>query len=1099
MTNQKLEKMNTITTLENLVRFLCEELNWPIKIDNFENLHCEPESIKNFRISPKYSIIAQSPLKQLKIITANQPWGIFFIEFEPKKLPLTILRRIVNSLIIITHENNHRLFWQYNNFLFISIIGESSDRHIAIAMSSNLEGEEKPPLIKIFSQNNYNFYLHYLQTEVDLNYLVWPNDPDNVEAWKNQWQQAFYLKPRKLITSSRELAFEMAKITKEIKEHLKWHLEYETESDFLYRELKNLQKTIIHDVDIETFSDIYAQTIVYGLFSARVLYKEEFDFAKIKSIIQFANPFLGFFFDELFKSANIRIIEELGIIYFIELLKKTDIETILKDFRKEKADQDLIIHFYELFLHEYRPELKELRGVYYTPDPVVIFIVKAINELIQSKLGMNDGLIDESVNEQTHLPELQILDPATGTGTFLFHILIQMKLNFEKKYENISQLEREEKWNLFIKNQFLHKITGIELLLVPYTITHLKLGLKLKEYNYHLMKEDKLQLFLSDTLQGPNENKNIDFHANKEVEESQKVEQMIFERKYNIIIGNPPYNKISPSSKWLNTLLDRYRSIEGEKIKEKKRWFDIYTRFIRFGEWKINDSGYGILGFITNNTYLDAPTLNAMRYNLMKSFDEIYIINLHGQQNAKLPPNLEKDENVFAITKGVAIGIFVKFKKNQNFEKIPSIIYYDLWCSRKFKFDFLTKHSLSELNYTLLNPVQPFYLFIPINSVNFNIYNSYISLTEIFNLNTSGIVTSRDQLVISLSKNKLIDNIKLFMDKNLSNQEIRNKFSLGDNQDWKLNMIRKEFVLINKTIESHIIEIEYRPFERRYIFYHPDLVFRTRPDNCIMTSMLLPNIALCIPRNLTNPEFNHILVTNRMIEMKYSSNNRNTHLFPLFIYNIPKNETEIIKNLNFVQNYSEKNLNLTTFILKEFKELLSDESFRKEEYIFYYCIGILHSNLYRRKFSEFIKNDFARIPIPGKKELFLELSEKGREISRLYIQTTEDVIFIENEIIANDFAINYDKNNGKLQLTDIIQIPMPKDIYNFQIGGYNIISKWLGSGNKGEIHRKDFPLFKNTYDGIIRLRDEISKLKKHIEEIDKIILKYGTWPFRGRK
>ena len=675
MLDLELEEIKKISDFDSLVKFLKEKLEWPIDTDDFDELTYEYDP-KTLGIHPDYVVTIKSPIRQLRPLTSNQPWGIFYIEFETKKLPIVLLRRILNSLVKINRHSSNQKVWKYNELLFISAIGESSDRQITLTIFSDPKDGKKETVIKAFSWDKYDTDLHYLQTEIDLNRLHWPKDTNNIVGWKDQWQKAFYLEPREVIQSSKELVHEMVEIAKGIKKQIKLNMEYEEESGFLHELFKNFKEMLIHDLKLDEFADMYAQTVTYGLFTARITHEGVFDLEYIDSIIKFTNPFLKSFFNEIVNHDNLLVIEELGIADLVELLKKSNIEAILRDFGKGKATDDPVIHFYELFLQEYNPKLREIRGVYYTPDPVVSFIVRSVDCLLKMEFGFKDGLADETLDEKTGLPKIQILDPATGTGTFLLHSLIQMKNNFYKKYKDLSGEDRNKKWQSYVKNNFFTRITGFELLLAPYAIAHLKIDLKLKELGYAIDEIDKLRIFLSNTLQGSATGvRDITSYLNVNwlAEEASNARDIKSKLPINIVIGNPPYsglssNKIDYIEKLLRgeisdgTRRSSYFEIDGNKLGEKKAsWiYDDYVKFIRFGQWRIDKTGYGILAFITNHGYIDNPTFRGMREQLLTSFNKIYIFDLHGNKKKnEIPPSGMIDDNVFDIQQGVSIAFFI--------------------------------------------------------------------------------------------------------------------------------------------------------------------------------------------------------------------------------------------------------------------------------------------------------------------------------------------------------------------------------------------------------------------------------------------------------
>lgn len=487
------------------------------------------------------------------------------------------------------------------------------------------------------------------------------------------------------VKSSEQLAKLMAKKTRFMRETLIDILNQDEETgnhSEVYNEYETFKKILIHDLTIPQFSDIYAQTISYGLFTARYYDPtlETFSRQEASNLLPKSNPFLrklfqtiaGYDLDERLKW----VVENL-----VDLLLQTDTKTLMHEFGNKINVDDPVLHFYETFLGEYDPATRKARGVYYTPDPVVKFMVKSVDEILQKDFGLSMGLADnskiqkeiskaESQNKrntktvgtgksQKHFEELhrvQVLDPATGTGTFLLEVFNQIN----KKFENNQGI-----WKSYAQNDLLPRIHGFEILMASYTMVHLKLAMFLTEQGVDLESLNKrLSVYLTNSLEEATLDDGSLFSLTKWLtDEAQEASEIKNNKPVMVVIGNPPYSVSSSNSgEWIQGLIKDYKKDLNEK---KLNLDDDYIKFIRYGQHFIEKNGEGVLAYISNNSFIDGVTHRRMRESLMETFDKIYILDLHGNSKKKeTAPDGSKDENVFDIQQGVSINIFVKKGKN---------------------------------------------------------------------------------------------------------------------------------------------------------------------------------------------------------------------------------------------------------------------------------------------------------------------------------------------------------------------------------------------------------------------------------------------------
>jgi hypothetical protein len=366
MPQAKIERLKSVKDFDALVEYLRDDLEWPIEAEDAEDITFDYNP-RELGIESKYAAKIKT-VKQIRPLVDTQPWGIFYIEFEPKKLPVVVLRRILRALIHSRRQRDDRMkTWDLSDLIFISSLGEAEERSISFAHFS--EAEIGLPELRTFSWDASDTYFHYLQNTLDLDQLRWLVAENDAAAWRAQWSAAFTRRHRYVITTSKQLAIEMARLAAQIRDQVTSVYDYEVASGALHKLYENFKKVLIHDLEIDTFADMYAQTIAYGLFSAKAMHEGEFALENIAALIPNTNPFLKNLFEECTRigSANCLDLDELGVTELVKMLKEIDVEAILHDFGKQKRGEDPVIHFYEDFLREYDPKQKVKRGVFYTP------------------------------------------------------------------------------------------------------------------------------------------------------------------------------------------------------------------------------------------------------------------------------------------------------------------------------------------------------------------------------------------------------------------------------------------------------------------------------------------------------------------------------------------------------------------------------------------------------------------------------------------------------------------------------------------------------------------------------------------------------------
>ena len=678
--------------------------------------------------------------------------------------------------------------------------------------------------------------------------------------------------------------------------------EKEREDSSLQEQFEAFKQILIHDISHKAFADVYAQTIAYGMFAARLHDDSPNTFTRKKAaeLIPKSNPFLrklfqyiaGFDLDERL----VWIVDSLSDIFVY-----ANVEAILAEYGRTTQTEDALIHFYETFLAEYDPNLRKARGVWYTPKPVVNFIVRAVDDILKTEFNLPKGLTDSSktkikvsetsnnkrilVEKEVH--RVQILDPATGTGTFLAETVEHIYKQFQNQ---------KGVWNSYVENDLLPRLNGFELLMASYAMAHLKLDFLLKETGFkptsESNKQERFRIFLTNSLEEGSTELESSF-ANWLSTEANEANKIKKNTPVMVVIGNPPY-AVSSSNKsdWIQNLIADYK----KDLKERKiNLDDDYIKFIRFGQHFIDKNESGILAYISNNSFIDGITHRQMRKHLLESFDKIYIIDLHGNSKKKeVCPNGSPDKNVFDIMQGVSINIFVKTGKKKK-DELGQVLHYDLYGKREFKYEFLNENSLSSLKWNNLKFTKPYYFFVPKDFSDKKEYDKGFKINELFGEGVAGIETIRDAITIHFTSNELRKVVSDF--ENLEEAEIAVKYKTQDSRDWKIKRAKAD-VMNNINNNEAYQEINYRPFDIRKTFYtgkQNGFVCNGRYN--IMKYLLKENLGLVIKRGFDEENAAPIFLTKYIIDRRGWSRpgmQGAETTFPLYIY--PNLHSKIEKN-----------------------------------------------------------------------------------------------------------------------------------------------------------------------------------------------------------
>ncbi len=799
------------------------------------------------------------------------------------------------------------------------------------------------------------------------------------------------------------------------------------------------QKHLIANLSPDEFADLYAQTITYGLFAARTRADGTFNRKLAYDLIPKTIGILR----DIFHFISFDPPEQMQVTVddIAEVLAVADVKAILHQYFKDGKGTDPIFHFYETFLAEYNPQERERRGVYYTPEPVVSYIVRSLDIILKETFDRQDGFATHSVT---------VLDPAGGTLTFLAEATKLAVRQFVAKYGEGAKAR-------FIEDHILQHFFAFELMMAPYAAGHLKMGYLLEELGHKLSGEERFQFYLTNTLEMEELAQTSLPGMASLSEESHLAGKVKKERPVLVILGNPPYSGHSANkSDWITEQIETYKQVDGKPLGEKNpKWLqDDYVKFIRFAQWKIEQIGEGVLGFITNHSYLDNPTFRGMRQSLMNSFDEIYILDLHGNSLKKeKAPDGSKDENVFDIRQGVAIAILVKRKTSAARKKIR---YSELWGLREQKYDWLLKHHHKKTEWSVVRPFAPLYLFVPREEKLQRQFQSYPSIPSLFPTNSVGIVTARDHLTIHWSSQDIWKTVLNFS--SLDPEIARHAYNLGnDARDWQVVLAQED--LKNSGLnKENVVPILYRPFDIRFTYYTgKSRGFHCMPRGEVMKHMLRPNQALVLPRRVeTAIPWSHVFVSSQIVEHVAVSQKTIDYCFPLYLYEEPfasgsgGHSAHQVYQAMFVFEpqaaYATRKPNLNPKLLSSLKEAYHKEP--TPETIFNYIYAVLYSNSYRSKYAEFLKTDFPHVPFTKDAVLFQKLSEKGAELVDLHLlrskKLAKPIAKCEGTGDLRVLKVEYDAEKNRAYInSDTYFAGIPTKVWDYHVGGYQVAEKWL--------------------------------------------------------
>lgn len=896
----------------------------------------------------------------------------------------------------------------------------------------------------------------------------------NIDDFERLANAFFSFKLPKSFTAE-SLATQLAKRTRFLRDIVFNQLEEEIpiEKGDLYNYYQAFKRYLITSLTPQSFADLYAQTITYGMFAARTRNQHEFT---RKNAVEYVPHTTGILSD-LFEYISYAKSEEqitVTIDDIAAVLNVADINSILDQYYKQGKGEDPIMHFYETFLNQYDPSMREKRGVYYTPESVVKYIVRSVHEILKTDFNMPDGLANKDVT---------LLDPAAGTLTFPAEAIKLAVETYVNKYG-------EDGKDNFIRRQILPNFFAFELMMAPYAIGHMKVAYLLESLGFQMKGDDAFKLYLTNTLEMDEiEKQPLPFVASLS-EESHKAGEVKREPVL-VILGNPPYSGASANvNDWTEELLktdidgaQSYYKVDGNPLGEQnpKMLQDDYVKFLRFAQWKIQKAGKGIVAMITNHGWLENPTFRGMRQSMMKTFDKIYVLDLHGNSMKKeTTPEGSKDENVFDIRVGVAISLLVKTPNSEKADR--TVQHSDLYGSRENKYEILNVNDLTSTNWKQLQPGSGFYLLSPRDETKYSEYKSFVQVTDIFPVYSTGIKTHRDAFVIDTDKNALERRISQFRDLSLSDEIIRKAFNLKDTRDWSMSKARKQLEN-NQNWKNLISRIAYRPFDNQYIVYTSDLI--EFPRYTVLKNMELPNLAILVGRQGqvvgVNHGWNLVFITNKIsdVNMFYRGG---TTVLPLYTYRDEDNK-DLFHSIS-----EKKTININQKLMKilqdTFIEIIEPED------ILYYVYGILYSKIYRNLYKDFLNTDFPRIPFTTDYTLFKTIAELGERLKDLHLMTSDELnepvvrYQGQGEDIVKFRRYNEDEKRLYINENKYFENLEP-EVWEYQIGGYQVLDKYLKDRSKQKLESPRH---------VIRIATALAKTIEIQTEIDDVYLSIEKMP-----
>ena len=939
----------------------------------------------------------------------------------------------LNALTGHAREQNARFIENLDNFIltnFVEFRLYTEGELRATASLSSVEGTSLSRNVSSVGGTSLSRFLRVGETsrsrfaDFGTGMSLLPEEVHALETLLNRFFGAGTLN----ITTPEVLATHLARRTRELQIQIATAIA--DEETPLFRMFETFREHLLATLTPADFADMYAQTLAYGMFAARYTLPNATNFSRstAAATLPRSNPFLRRLFHQV---ASPELDDSIGWVLdeIATLLRSVSTDMLRTAFDARTHAEDPVIHFYETFLAAYDPGRRVDRGVYYTPQPVISYIVRSVDALLKTALQKPDGLADNKT---------LILDPATGTGGFLMEVLNHI-------HQHVIETDGTAAWAPYVNTALVERLFGFELLVAPYTIAHLNLSRFLQAHGWNTDTE-RIHIYLTNTLEEPIEREGHIF-AEFLTDEANAAVSVKRDVPLLVIVGNPPYpeNSANPSRHndgeftFIGRLIEDYKVVDGKPLGERstKALQADSIKFIRWAQWRIDENGEGIIGYVVNNNFLDGLVFRGMRQSLMNSFNAIYHLNLHGSgRRREAVPEGQSNENVFNILQGVSILLCVKERDNT----APAKVYYaDMWGNRTEKYHSLLASDVQNTEWTELQPTSPLYLFVPQSTEHEKEYEAGWALPDIFQTYSTGTITGRDKLTLHLTPEAVYRTVSDFG--NCTEEEARRNYQLPkDSTQWTVRAAQAD-IAAHPEIEKHIVPFHYRPFDSRWTYYTGKKGFHRNPCYGIMQHLLAgENVALCTCRIVTSRVWQHVLVTDRISDKVYISNrgSESNYVFPLYLYPTP-DEFELA---------SERSLNFKPAFLDALSEKLGiaqHEALGTPEDILAYIYAVLHSPTYRERYVEFLKYDFPRIPLPTDPAQFQKLAGFGHTLIDVHLDRRDmpgATSRFEGEGDSVVGRVQYRDGHVWINRTQYFS-DVPSAVWAYEIGAYQVCEKWL--------------------------------------------------------
>jgi predicted helicase len=1156
MTDITAEELARVNSFPRLVGLLRDKLEWPISEDyDYEDVVFDYEPHELGLKAEETAKLRE--IHQLRPLVTGQPWGIFFLSFDDKTMSVTVLRRILRALVVkqrASGQSADRAAWQKEDLIFAANFGKSGERELAFVHFSDGASTGDLPVMKVLGWNARDTTLHNRHAaELLTKRMAWPDDQADQNGWRNQWASAFEVGHREVITTSQELAKRLATLAGDIRARANQLLDAETDDGPMRTMLEAFRKNLIHDLNEDGFADMFAQTICYGMLAARISRPVGIIADNLADMVPKTNPFLKELFGNFLKlggrdKRSGLDFDELGVRDVVDMLNRANMEAVLRDFGDKNPKEDPVIHFYELFLKEYDPQKRMQRGVFYTPRPVVNFIVRGVDEILRTEFGLPLGLADTSTwgelaarNDKITIPDhvdpkapfVQILDPATGTGTFLVEVidLIHKRMVKTWKAEKKSAAEIKAAWNAYVPQNLLPRLTAFELMMAPYAIAHMKIGLKLVETGYQFGSDERARIFLTNALEP---RRDIDLEERMQSQalahEADQANQAKDRVPVTVVIGNPPYSvKSFNMGPWITALCEPYKEQVRQEESQIQSLSNDYIKFLRLGQVKIDRSKIGILGMITGHGYMLGNQPRDMRRSLFRSFTRLRAINLNG--SVRRNDVAGTDEPVFEIMTGVGIGLYSAAPSKSEGQAT-----YESWEGTfDAKMDRLLTSKVSQVDGDPVKPSPPNFLFWREGELTQE-FNTFLDLPTLFGTGdrsadkeiywSTGFASQQDEFAISFEAGSF-DQRMSDLAKSTSRKEISEKYRMCSTNQW--NYENAKSFANSENWRNYITNVAYRPFDCRSTILDSRVL--TILKDTVQSNLDIENVALLTSRICNDQIYAHSFVTEMRTDKIFLSSrtSTNTYVLPLWL----NSDADRLRRRPNICGKTARTLSQYTgltyndgiprgqqgslgkdFIQPKVEQIgLLDTPWDGRgdlaktlgpRDLFDYIYAVLHAPTYRSRYAEFLKSDFPRIPTPATLPLFAALVPLGRELVALHLLKPDEAPILKTpEIrfagtgearVEKGYPV-YDKGKVMINASRWFE-EVPKDTYEFHVGGYKPCEKWL-KDRAAKSGKKQSDGRVLTDDDILHYRRMVVALtetRRIMAEINTVIADHGGWP-----